>query len=370
MTYTITKPDKQQFGIVLDLMLDGISSDPSSVAALGKSWWQRLIFRYLFGPRMLRNQMDTFVALRNGQVIGYLIIQFEGETAGTFDWAVIEPLDQEGIDILGDLIEAALDSAEQRGDLPLAYFGMQNSSDPRIGHMLAEMGFWKADYQMGQMRATLPLKESPQLPAGITIKPQISARFGGNLPEYVRMDFDLPDGDDDMPGERTIAQDETHEDKPMADEALTDEGIEIAVAEALAEAEAVIAEGDGPNHQEPDRSGFTLAEQVDAICTLHQSTLRASKIYLVEEEGEVVGMIQQFKWKEELRLLLALEPFLWGTETEQQLVAAMPAYVGKRDGYLRIRTFSSDHLAASRESFEALGLRWEDAPWQRWIVGL
>ncbi|HRJ41909.1 MAG TPA: hypothetical protein PL105_08510 [Caldilineaceae bacterium] len=332
MNYTIGRASKKQIGIILELMLNGISSDPSSVGSLGKSWWQRLAFRYLVGPRMLRNQMETFVAVKDDEVVGYLVLQFEGDTAGTFDWAVTEPADEEGIDILGDLIEAALDHTEKRGDIPLAYFGMQNSEDARIGALLTEMGFWLADYQSGQMRTTLPLAESAQLPAGIAIKPQIALRFGGRLAEFVRMDYDLPNGDEE--GEEPVA--EPIEEDPEGREA----------------------------------QGLSLAEQVEVICTLHESTLRASKIYLVEEDGEPVGIIQQFNWKEELRLLLALEPFLWGTETEQQLVAAMPEYVGKREGYLRVRTFSSEHLATSRESFEALGLRWEAAPWQRWIVGL
>ncbi|MBI3958982.1 MAG: hypothetical protein HY328_09240, partial [Chloroflexi bacterium] len=236
MNYTISKADKQQFGIVLDLMLDGISSDPSSVGALGKSWWRRLMFRHVVGPRMLGNQMETFVAVRDGRVVGYLILQFEGETAGTFDWAVIESLDEEGIDILGDLIEAALDQTEKRGDIPLAYFGMPSNTDSRVAELLDEMGFWLADYQMGQMRASLPLAESPQLPMGIAIKPQISLRFGDRLAGFVRMDFDLPD------------------------ESEEDDSSTKTVAETGAESETA--------------QGLTLAEQVDAICTLHQSTLR------------------------------------------------------------------------------------------------
>lgn len=333
MNYTISKANKQQFGVVLDLMLDGVSSDPSSVGELGKSWWRRLIFRHLVGPRMLRSQMDTFVAVDDdGRVVGYLVMQVEGDAAGPFDWAVIESLDEGGLDILGDLLEAALDHTEQRGTIPLAYFGMPSKSDPRIGELLAEMGFWLADYQMGQLRASLPLAQSPALPPGIALKPQISLRFGKRLPEFIRMDFDLPEADEDTT--------ETSQD-----------------------------DADAPQQSEENHP-LTLAEQVDAVCELHQSTLRASKIYLVEEEGEVVGMVQQFTWKEEIRLLLALEPFLWGTETEQQLVAAMPGFAGKRDGYLRVRTFSSAHLNASRESLEALGLRYEDAPWHRWIVGL
>jgi len=328
MSYTVSKADKQQIGGVLDLMIAGISSDPTSIIALSKHWWRRLIFRYVFGPRMLDNQMETFVAARDDQVVGYLVLQFEGDTAGTFDWAVTEPLDGEGIDMLGDLVETALDHAEERGTIPLAYFGMSRETDPRVGALLEELGFWLADYQVGQLRAPLPLTDTAQLPAGISIKPQISQRFGGRLAKFVRMDFDLPDQDD-------------------SDDESTQPAPEV----------------------EPTQ-GLSLAEQVDAICSLHQSTLRASKLYLIEEDGEAVGIIQRFTWKDELRLLLALEPFLWGTETEQQLVAAMPGHVGKHSGYLRVRTFSSDHLSTSRESLEALGLRWQAAPWQRWIVGL
>lgn len=328
MTYTISKANKQQIGIVLDLMLDGISSDPTSVAALGKKWWQRLAFRYLVGPRMLTSQMTTFAADKEGKIVGYLVLQYEGDTAGTFDWAVTEPFDGEGLEILADLLEAALDHAEEQGNTPLAYFGMQNDTDPRVAGILIELGFWLADYQAVQMRTTLPLAESIPLPAGIAVKPQISQRFGDRLAEFVRMDYDLPDP------------------------------------------EAEYEETPALEADEHEYQGLSLAERVEAICTLHHSTLRASKIYLIEEDGEPVGIVQQFNWKDELRLLITLEPFLWGTETERQLVAAMPEFVGKRSGYLRLRTFSSAHLSTSRESLETLGLRWEEAPWQRWVMGL
>jgi len=323
MMTKISRASKAQIGAVLDLMLAGVSSDPASINALGQSWWRRLIFRRIFGPRMLHSQMETFVATRDDQVVGYLVLQFEGETAGTFDWAVTEPLDGEGIDTLGELIETALDHIEERGHIPLAYFGMARETDPRVAALLEEMGFWLADYQLSQMRAPLPLAEPAQLPAGIRIKPQIAQRFSPHLCEFIRMDFDLPDDKE---------------------------------------------EGETP--QPASAQGLSLADQVDALCDLHQSTLRASKLYVVEEEGEAVGLIQKFTWKDELRLLVALEPFLWGTETEQQVVAAMPGYLDKQSGYLRVRTFSSDHLNTSRESLEALGLVWQEAPWQRWIVGL
>lgn len=341
MTYKISKANKQQIGIILDLMLDGVSSDPTSVAALGKKWWQRLPFRYLLGPRMLTNQMTTFAAEKEGRVVGYLVLQYEGDTAGTFDWAVTEPLDGDGLEILGDLLEEALDHAEERGDTPLGYFGMQHDTDPRVGALLTEMGFWLSDYQSVQMRTTLPLAGSGPLPSGITVKPQISLRFGDRLAEFVRMDYDLPDEEDE----------DQNEDE-----------IETGLPET--------AQKSPQKSSSPEALGLSLADQVEAIASLHASTLRASKLYLIEEDGEAVGIIQQFNWRDELRLLIALEPFLWGTEAEQQLVAAMPEFVGKRTGYLRIRTFSREHLATSRESFEALGLRWEEAPWQRWVVGL
>ncbi|MBX3054483.1 MAG: hypothetical protein KF753_23625 [Caldilineaceae bacterium] len=333
MSYIIGKADKKQIGAILEMMLNGISSDPTSVAALGGIWWRRAAFRYLVGPRMLTNQMTTFAAVQDDQVVGYLILQYEGETAGAFDWAVLNSLDEDGLDILGDLLEEALDHAEERGLTPVVYFGMQNDSDPRIAGLLVDLGFWLADYQVGQMRTTLPLAHSSPLPEGISVKPQISLRFGSRLAEFIRMDYDLPDSE-----------------------------------ETAAEEEVVESDTDEPDATE--YQGLSLAARVEAISLLHESTLRASKIYLIEEEGEPVGFVQQFNWKEELRLLFALEPFLWGTETEKQLIAAMPEFVGKQDGHLRIRTFSSAHLSASRESFEALGLGWEEAPWQRWVVGL
>ena len=346
MTYTISKANKQQIGIILDLMLDGISSDPTSVAALGKKWWQRIAFRYVVGPRMLTSQMTTFAANKDGRVVGYLVLQYEGDVAGTFDWAVTEPADEDGLEILADLIETALDHAEERGLTSLAYFGMQNDTDPRIAGLLTELGFWRADYQSSQMRMALSQTDSIPLPAGIAVKPQISARFGDRLAEFVRMDYDLPDPDADDPD-----ADDPDADDPDADDP-DDENTEAFE----------------PDEQE--YQGLSVVERVEAIHKLHETTLRASKIYLIEEDGEPVGIVQEFNWKSELRLLLMLEPFLWGTETEQKLLAALPEFIGKRSSHLRVRTMSRAHLTASKESFEALGLAWEEAPWQRWVVGL
>ena len=81
-------------------------------------------------------------------------------------------------------------------------------------------------------------------------------------------------------------------------------------------------------------------------------------------------MSSSFAGRDELRLLLALPPELWGADAERQLVAHLAQTLQGQTRRLRLRTFSEGHLDKARQSFERLGLGGHQAPWQRWIVSL
>ena len=312
---------QKQIHSVINLMFAGVSSDPSSISNLKRSWWQRLLFQRLIGPRMLGKQMDTLVVASQSDsptVLGFLVIQYSGETAGTFDWGLRRPLhdgaqpEQEEREILAALLGEALDHVEQRNQHPYFYFGLTTRSSSAITDILEQEGMWLPDYQRLQLVGSLPFAESPSLPEEIKLTIQIPARFRQQALELLRYDYVRPEGD----------------------------------------------------------SEEDFQEDLDAITALHESTLRAARFYLVEQAGEAVGFIQHHQWKDEMRLLLALKPDLWGTDLERDLVAALPGRVGGQSSHLRLRTFSQQHLETSREQLESLGLTWEQAPWQRWMVTL
>jgi hypothetical protein len=321
MSIHIEKANGKQIGSVIDLMFADVSSDPSGMEALKNNWWQRTLFRHLVGPRMLQGQMETFVATEEpGQIdlLGYFVMQFQGETAGTFDWGLSRslwngnPPDERDLEALAGLLEKALDAAEARGHYPYFYFGLMSNIASHVSEVLEEEGLWLPDYQLTQMVAPLPLEESPSLPDELQISAQLPTRFADRALDLLRCDYVKPD----------------------------------------------------------DLSEEDFEEDMDAIGVLHQSTLRSAKLYLIKEGEEGAGFIQQHQWKDELRLLIALKPHLWGTESERQLVAALPGLLGANMRNLRLRTFSQQHMDASREKLESLGLKWEDSPWQRWMVAI
>ena len=291
---------------VLQLMLAGISSDPDGMLELKRSWWRHLMFRKFVGPRMLRNQMDTWVAVQSGQVQAYLVVQYLGDVLGTFDWAVVEPRDPSHQALLHRLLQAALTQARAQGAYTYFFFGLRADAPTWVTEQLQEAGFHLMDYQLEQMVAELPLEAEGSLPPGFALTPQFPNRFADQLRALLPLDY-------------------------------------------------------------PDASPQELA----GILATHEPTLaHNAKILQVEREGEAVGFLQQTRWRDELRLLLALAPELWGSPEEQQLVVTAIQLLGKRDGRVRFRTFSRAHLAASRPGLEALGLRWEPAPWHRWLVHL
>ncbi len=296
----------QEINQVLQLMLAGVSSDPDGMLELKRSWWRHLMFRKFVGPRMLRNQMDTWVAVQDGQIRAYLVIQYMGDVLGTFDWAVVASQEPSQRALLSQLLQAALTQARAQAAYTYFFFGLRADAPRWVTEQLQEAGFHLMDYQLEQMVAELPLESESHLPPGFSLTPQFPNRFMEPLRALLPLDY---------PG--------------------------------------------------------ISPEELAGILATHEPTLaHNAKILQVEQEGEAVGFIQQTRWHDELRLLMALAPELWGSPEEGQLVATAIQLLGKRDRRVRFRTFSRAHLAAARPGLEALGLTWEPAPWHRWLVHL
>ena len=291
---------------VLKLLVSGVTSDVSSMEEIAGSWWRRFLFLRWFGPRFLGKQMDTIVATEGDSIIGFVIVQYDGDAAGTFDWAFLEPLDEgDNREDFADLIDTALDHVEDQGIHPYFYFGFATASPPEVTQVLEELGLGWADYQNFQMVGDLPLRESPSLPEGLRITTQISARFGAKMAEFL-----------------------------------------------------------------PSVYPETAPEETELLSSIHSSTLRSSKVFLILQEENEIGFVQQFRWRDELRLLLATPPSLWGAEEERQIVANLAGTLQGKTRRLRLRTFGERHMDKSRPSFESLGLEWQQAPWRRWVVAL
>ena len=306
MVTEIGKATSEQVREVLKLLVSGTTSDVSSMEEIAGSWWRRFLFMRWFGPRFLGKQMDTFVATEGARINGFVIIQYDGDAAGTFDWAFLKPLDvEENREEFADLIDTTLDFVEDQGIHPYFYFGFATASAKEVRQVLEELGLGAADYQNAQMVADLPLAEDSELPEGMRIAPQISARFGAKMSELLPAVY--PEAED---------------------------------------------------------------EETEMIASIHSSTLRSSKVFLVLEDEAEIGFVQQFRWRDELRLLFALPPSHWGTENERQLIAYLARTLQGRTRRLRLRTFSAAHMDQSRRSLQNLGLVWQTAPWQRWVVAL
>ena len=306
MATEIDIANPRQVREVLNLLVSGVTSDASSMEQIAGSWWRRFLFMRWFGPRFLGKQMDTFVATQGDRIIGFVINQYDGDAAGTFDWAFIEPLDvEENREDFADLIDTALDHIEDQGIHPYFYFGFATASPGEVTRVLDNLGLGPADYQNSQMVGELPLADTSPLPEGFRVSPQISARFGARMSELLPTVY--PDASED---------------------------------------------------------------ETEMIAAIHSSTLRSSKVFLILEEEVEVGFAQQFRWRDELRLLVALPPRLWGAPPERQIVSYFARTLQGKTRSLRLRTFSEGHMGKSRHSFENLGLVWQQAPWKRWVVAL
>ena len=306
MVTEIGKATPEQVRQVLNLLVSGVTSDVSSMEEIAGSWWRKFLFMRWFGPRLLSKQMDTFVASEGAAINGFVIVQYDGDAAGTFDWAYTKPLHmEENREEFADLVDTALDFVEDQGIHPYFYFGFATASAKEVHQVLEELGLAAADYQNTQMVGDLPLAEGPALPEGLRVTPQISSRFGPRMSEFLVTVY--PDAED---------------------------------------------------------------EEKEMIASIHTSTLRSSKVFLIVEEDDEIGFVQQFRWRDELRLLYVLPPRHWGTATERQLVAYLARTLQGKTRRLRLRTFSDAHMERSRRSLEGLGLTWQKAPWQRWVVAL
>ncbi|MEZ4635131.1 MAG: hypothetical protein R2856_09200 [Caldilineaceae bacterium] len=237
--------------------------------------------------------------------------------AGTFDWALRRSMigqepNEDEVEVLRALLNHGLDWLEEHKENPYFYFGLLSNSAPAIKAVLEEEGMWLPDYQLVQAVADGPLAENPSLPDDVKISIQIAPDFRDRALQLMRIDYVRP-------------KEDSEED---------------------------------------------FADDLDAIAAMHRATLKSAKLYLIEHADEEIGFVQQHLWKNELRLTYALKPELWGSSLERGLLAALPGQLGPSARRIRLRTFSSEHLEASRAIVRSLDFNWEEAPWQRWMVSL
>ncbi len=310
------KATKDEVKEAVALLLSGVSSDPSGVAEFSSSWWKRLMFKHSAGPRAMGQQMDTFVVPSPEGILGYLSVQLGGQAASAFEWGVTRPLAQaDGQAILRALLDAAMAKVEDIGGYDHFYVGLMADQAGGI-QVLESEDFYLADYQLVQMTAPLPLAWPPSAgsAAGVHFVPKLARAYKSEMERLLRLDY---------PGDTDAA---------------------------------------------------------DTAAAMHMSILGNPKIMEVEldvedvgGEGmggkrESVGFLQFNRYKDEQRVLYALAPRLWGTETEIGILrTALAPYLGK-PGRLRLRTFSRAHLAAIRPALEALGLTWAESVWRRYVV--
>jgi hypothetical protein len=316
MTYDIHRAAKGEVSQVIRLMLSEVSSDPSGMAELRRNVLQRLVYQYLVAPRLLISQMDTLVATGEEGLLGYLIVQYMGSVAGTFDWAVLPSVPAgEHDDVLADLLDAALDRVEEHGHSSHFFFGLMAKKAKRITPVLKELGFGLLDYQLVQMVSHLPLEEELSMPEDIRIVAQIPARFQEQVPELIALDY------------------------PEDPEAS------------------------------PERAADLAADREAAIA-IHSPMIGGARLFSLKQGDEAIGFVQRTQWRDELRLLFSLKSELWNTPLERQLVSGLISLLRGGAGRVRLRSFSLAHLATSRPTLETLGLQWEGSPWHRWILDL
>ncbi len=317
--YTAHKATKAEIKEAIALLLSGVSSDPSGVAEFTASWWKRMMFKHSAGPRAMGQQMDTFVVPNpDGPegILGYLSVQLRGSAASAFEWGVTRPLAQaDGQAILRALLDAAVAKVEDIGDYDHFYLGLMADETGGI-QVLESEDFYEADYQLVQMTAPLPLTlpSDAGSSAGVHFVPKLARAYKAEMERLLRLDY---------PGD---------------------------------------------------------ADAADTAAAMHLSILGNPKIMEIEldvedvgGEGmggkrESVGFLQFNRYKDEQRVLYALAPRLWGTETEVGILRTALAPYLHKPGRLRLRTFSRGHLEASRPALEALGLTWAESVWRRYVV--
>ena len=148
-----------------------------------------------------------------------------------------------------DLIDIVLDHVEELGLHPYFYFGFATDTSAAVREVLEDVGLSAADYQTMQMTGALPLAETSH-----------------QMPDGFRL-------------------------TPQISARFGSRMTELL----------------------PSAYPGAAKEEIEMIASIHSSSLRSSKAFLIEEEGEAIGFAQQFRWRDELRLLIALPQRLWGT---------------------------------------------------------
>lgn len=107
-----------------------------------------------------------------------------------------------------------------------------------------------------------------------------------------------------------------------------------------------------------------VAEMVTAI---HHSVPTRSQAYEIRDAGEAVGFVQSGSHQSQARFIYALKRQYWGTAFEKLVLTSYCTQLAGRDRGVRIRTFASAHMQASRAAMEELGLTCQPSPWERWV---
>ena len=105
----------------------------------------------------------------------------------------------------------------------------------------------------------------------------------------------------------------------------------------------------------------------DIVLPIHSALPVRTVTYEILDGEDPKGFVQYSSHNHEARFLYALEPDLWGSPLERLAVTAFCTQLGHKQQRIRLRTFSLAHLHASQESLASLGLKFELAPWERWV---
>ena len=103
------------------------------------------------------------------------------------------------------------------------------------------------------------------------------------------------------------------------------------------------------------------------VLPIHNALPLRTVTYEILDGEDSKGFVQFSSHNDEARFLYALDPDLWGSPLERLAVTAFCTQLARKQQRVRLRTFSLAHLHASRESLASLGLKFELAPWERWV---
>lgn len=104
----------------------------------------------------------------------------------------------------------------------------------------------------------------------------------------------------------------------------------------------------------------------DIVIPIHHSLPSRAQLFEVKLDDVPIGYVQSSSHRAEGRFLYALSQEHWGQDVEKLLITAFCTQLARTRTKVRVRTFSLEHMHASREALESLGMKWELSPWERW----